>query len=114
MDNNRLLELFKRYHRGTASPSDTDELMQLLETLPDEKLDEILLSTWNDQQSNEVFFTSDTREKFLNRLQTAEEMGAEVHHLGTTRKRFFLRIAAAAAILLVLSSAAFFFFRKDS
>jgi ferric-dicitrate binding protein FerR (iron transport regulator) len=114
MENNRVFELFERYHKGIASQSETEELMLLLKTLPDEKLAEILLRKWNDQNLNEVFFTSDAREKFLNRLQPAEELEAVIHHLGPTRRKFFLRIAAAAAILLVLSSTAFFLFKKDN
>jgi transmembrane sensor len=114
MDNNRVLELFERYHKGLASKSETDELMLMLKSLPDEKLSDILLQAWNQQNSTSIFFTPDTREKFLKSLHGGKEWGAEIHHLSSKRRSSFLKIAAAAVILLVLSSTAFFFLGRDN
>ena len=79
-----MFELFERYHKGICISFRYRGVNALLKTLPDEKLAEILLRKWNDQNLNQVFFTSDTREKFLNSLKPAEKLGAEVHHLGAT------------------------------
>lgn len=102
MDNNRLIELFASYHKGAATAAETDELMAMLSHLPDDRLEELLQQTWNAQDTSQPFFTAETRNRFLQNLQPAEDEQAVVRSI-TSRRTLLLRIAAAAVVVLVLS-----------
>jgi ferric-dicitrate binding protein FerR (iron transport regulator) len=88
--------------------------MILLQHIPDEQLSEILLKTWNSQNTEETFFTGDTKAKLLSRLKPAEKIEANVYSIGTNRRKLMVRVAAAAAIVLVLSATVFFLLQKKS
>jgi len=113
MDNNRLFELFASYHKGTATAAETDELMAMLGHLPDERLEELLQHTWNAQDVSQPFFTADTRNRFLQKLQPAEDREAVVRSM-PSRRTLFLRVAAAAAVILVISVTAVLLLRNKN
>src|SRR5688572_29250374 len=111
MDNNRLIELFASYHKGTATAAETEELMAQLQQLPDEKLEELLRHTWDAQDAGQPFFAPATREKFIAGLQQAD--GEGVVRSINTGWRMFLRIAAAAVVILMLSVTAVLLLRRN-
>ena len=113
MDNNRLIELFASYHKGTATAAETDELMAMLSHLPDERLEDLLQHTWDAQDVSQPFFTADTRNRFLQSLQPAEDTEAVVRSMPSQRT-LFLRVAAAAAVILVISVTAVLLLRNKN
>ena len=88
--------------------------MVLIQDLPDEQLSELLLKTWNSQNTEETFFTSDTKAKLLSRLKPSEKYESEVHSIGAERRTLMVRIVAAAAVVLVLSASVFLLLQKKS
>jgi transmembrane sensor len=113
MDNNRLTELFASYHKGTATASETDELMAMLSHLPDERLGELLQHTWNEQDTSQPFFTAETRNRFLQNLHPADDKQAVVRSVSSV-STLFLRIAAAAVVVLIISVTAAMLLRNKN
>lgn len=99
----RLSALFSRYYAGLATPSETDELMQLLRSSEnDDELDEALRHAW--EHTNEKHFEEYESEKMLNAILTAESAGQPVERPLRVQ---WIRYAAAAAIVV---AAAFAFY----
>lgn len=111
-DNKRLFDLFDLYYTGTASASETDELMQLMKDLPDETLSHLLKQTWKEENLERSFFAAGVRDKMLKKLQPSEQPDTKVYSMRHHRNRF-LKVAAAAVILLVGSATAFLLLRKN-
>jgi ferric-dicitrate binding protein FerR (iron transport regulator) len=108
MKNNRLSQLFDLYHKGEASKEETDELMNLLEDLPDEEVSNILAERWNNMEADKVLFADDIREKIALKLQPAEAVGSPVvRSIRGLRSPAFLRMVAAAVIIFLVSISIF-------
>ena len=114
MDDSRLFLLFERYYRGLATPVEKDELLAHLKSLPDETVSGLLEKTWNTEDPEQVFFTPDTREKFLHRLPPAATPEAFVKPLEGKRRRLVIRIAAAAVLFFAISLAVVFLLKQDA
>ena len=102
----RLSMLFRRWFKGQASPSETGELMDLLEgTDPDQELPALLKAEWDDLQARQVY--TDARK---------DEMADKIlRHAPPQRPVRLLRTRmwwAAAALVCIVAGAALWLNRQ--
>lgn len=106
----RLSVLFRRYYAGTATPAETDELMDLVRSSQhDDELAHALRHAWEHTDTGEVHFGEGESERMLNAIlaDTAAAQPAE-----TPFRIRWMRYAAAAVIVLA-ATFAFYRFRQQ-
>lgn len=103
----RLSILFRRWFKGQASPSETEELMGLLEgTDPDQELPALLKAEWDDLQAGQVY-TNARKDEMVDRILRHAPAQRPVRPL---RPRMWW--AAAAALVCLMAGAALWLNRQ--
>jgi len=102
----RLSMLFRRWFKGQASPSETGELMDLLEgTDPDQELPALLKAEWDDLQARQVY-TDARKDEMVDKI---------LRHAPAQRPVRLLRTRmwwAAAALVCIVAGAALWLNRQ--
>lgn len=106
----RLSVLFRRYYAGTATPAETDELMDLVRSSQhDDDLAQALRLAWEHTDTGEAHFGEHESERMLNAI-LADTTGAQPTE--TPFRIRWMRYAAAAVIVLA-ATFAFYRFRQQ-
>lgn len=99
----RLTYLFNRYYEETATPDETDELMQLLSRArDDEQLTRILRQAWENLRIQNPVFPSWKSEKMLGSILQAST--PDKHFTRERKRSSWRKIAAAAAVVIALGT----------
>ena len=102
----RLSILFRRWFKGQASPSETEELMGLLDaTDPDQELPALLKAEWDDLQARQVY-TDTRKDEMVDRILRHSPAQRPVRQLKT---RMWW---AAAALVCIVAGAALWLNRQ--
>lgn len=102
MNNSRLTYLFQAYFNKSATPSERDELMELLiQAENDKQVKTLLAETWQQFNSQNQLFNDSQSERMLSYIFQKGTAHTSIPVIGVFRRSFssWLRIAAAAAIL---------------
>ncbi|SEK39729.1 FecR family protein [Chitinophaga rupis] len=103
----RLSTLFQRWFKGQASPSETEELMGLLEgTDPDQELPALLKAEWDDLQTRQVY-TDARKDEMVDMILRHAPAQRPVRPLRTR-----MWWAAAAALVCIVAGAALWLNRQ--
>ncbi len=104
MNNSRLTYLFQAYFNKSATPSERDELMELLiQAENDKQVKTLLAETWQQFNSQNQLFNDSQSERMLSYIFQKGTAHTSIPVIGVFRRSFssWLRIAAAAAILFI-------------
>lgn len=106
----RLSVLFRRYYAGTATPAETDELMDLVRSSQhDDELAQALRHAWEHTDTGEAHFGEGESERMLNAILADKAAAQPAETLFRIR---WIRYAAAAVIVLA-ATLAFYKFREQ-
>lgn len=111
--NSTISILFKKYYNKTASPQEIRELFDLLKSISDDELTELIRKEWEDQENEELIFSLEMSENILKNIlsevgdvksQTEETVPLSLF----TWPILYKSLSAAAAIIILLGIGLYF------
>ena len=111
--NSTISILFKKYYNKTASPQEIRELFDLLKSISDDELTELIRKEWEDQENEELIFSLEMSENILKNILS--EVGDVKSQTEETVPRSLFKwpilyksLSAAAAIIILLGIGLYF------
>ena len=111
--NSTISILFKKYYNKTASPQEIRELFDLLKSISDDELTELIRNEWEDQENEELIFSLEMSENILKNILS--EVGDVKSQTEETVPRSLFKwpilyksLSAAAAIIILLGIGLYF------
>lgn len=108
--------LFKKYYNKTASQKETKELFEIMKSLSDDKLKELIREEWNNLEMTDSFFKYDVSMGMLNKILPAKPKST-YHKKEVLVKNIinwfsrFKKVSVAASILFFLSIGFYYWFK---
>jgi len=114
----RLSTLFKKYYNKTASQSEMEELYQIMNSISDDELKELIREEWNNLEMTDSFFDKEISEGMLDQIlpvkpkSTYNEQEPILDHLINWISRF-KKLSVATLILVFLGFGFYVWFKPN-
>lgn len=108
--------LFRKYYNKTASQKETEELFQIMKSLSDDKLKELIREEWYNLELTDSFFNHDVSMGMLNKILPAKPKSTNhekevLFNIIISWISRFRKVSVAASILVLLSTGLYFWFK---